>query len=402
MVICPFGVEVQRCGRRASLDSLVGGETPEPHCASSWLVLSRLTKILKPLIRTLMLVLVVATLPLAAQERADTTRLQWVPNPQTTTRSWVSDPAGHLRSETKARIDSTVAALRAETTAEIGLAVLDSLDGLDGHTAAFTLHRRWGVGEHARDNGVVLLWSPALRQTYISVGPGLEGVIPDAVAGRIQDDVILPRFRRGDFDGGILAGIEAIATTARGETYAGRPTERRSAARIVSTIAQSLLGIIVFLGAIVGWRRRPRRCPRGHGWMTKLSERADNAELSREEVLEENLGSMNYHVWVCNQCDERLIVPRTRWWVGYEKCPQCKRRSVKKTTKALVAATYTSAGEMEVTLNCRNCGYASTKRVSIPRKQRGASSGGGFGGRSGGGGGFGGGSSAGAGAGRSY
>ena len=215
---------------------------------------------------------------------------------------------------------------------------------------------------------------------------------------------MLPRFRRGDFDAGMVAGVEAIAAAARGETYSGRPAERRSGARIVSTIAQILLAAFVLVGALLGWRRRPRRCPRGHGWMTKLGEKLDNSELTREEVLEENLGSMNYHVWVCDTCDERLIVPRTRWWAGYEKCPQCKRRTAKKATKTLVAATYTSAGEAEVTLDCKNCGYQSTKRVKIPRKERSASSsGGGFGGRSGGGGGgFGGGSSGGGGAGRSY
>jgi uncharacterized protein len=360
-----------------------------------------LSQVQSELTRTIpLLVLLLASGALEAQQ--DTGRLRSVPNPQTTNGSWVADPAGHLRSETRARIDSIISALKRETTAEIGVAVLDSLDDLDAHTAAFTLHRRWGVGERARDNGVVLLWSPARRQTYISVGPGLEGVIPDAVAGRIQDDVMLPRFRNSDFDGGILAAVEAIAATARGETYAGRPAERRSAAQIASTVGQIVLFAFVLVGALVGWRRRPRRCPRGHGWMTKLSETLDNAELSREEVLEENLGSMNYHVWTCGQCPERLIVPRTRWWVGYERCPQCKRRTVKKTTKTLVGATYTSAGEAEVTLSCKNCGYTSTKRVTIPRKQRNASSGGGFGGRSGGGGGFGGGSSAGAGAGRSY
>ena len=353
-----------------------------------------------PRLNRSLLFLLVAALPLGAQQ--DTARLRWVPNPQTSSGSWVVDPAGHLRAETKARIDSIVTTLRAETTAEIGVAVLDSLDDLDPHTAAFTLHRRWGVGERARDNGVVLLWSPALRQTYISVGPGLEGVIPDAVAGRIQDDVIVPRFRARDFDGGLLAGVQAIATTARGETYAGRPAERRSAIQIVSTVGQVLLAVVVLLGALVGWRRRPRRCPRGHGWMTKLDEKRDDEELSREEVLEESLGSMNYHVWTCGQCKERLIVPRTRWWAGYEPCPQCKRRTVKKTTKTLVSATYTSEGEAEVTLDCRNCSYRKTKRVTIPRKERGGASGGGFGSRGGGGGGFGGGSSAGAGAGRGY
>ena len=283
------------------------------------------------------------------------------------------------------------------------MALLDSLDGLDAHSAAFTLHRRWGVGERARDNGIVFLWSPALRQIYISVGPGLEGVIPDAVAGRIQDQAVLPRFRGGDFDGGVLAGVEALASTARGETYSGRPAGSRSRVGILSTIAQVVLAVFVAIGGLIGWQRRPRRCPRGHGRMKKLGENLDNVELSKEEVLEEQLGSVDYNVWVCDECDERLIIPKRKWWSGWETCPACKRRTLKKTQKTLTAATYSSAGSAEVTLTCRNCAYKSTKTIVLPKLQRSSSgSGSGGGGRGGGGGSFGGGSSGGGGAGRSY
>src|SRR5881394_2624305 len=90
----------------------------------------------------------------------DTGRLGWVPNPRTTSGSWVSDPAHHLRSQTTAAIDSTISLLERETTAEIAVVVIDSLDGLEPQDAALVLHRRWGVGKANRDNGIVLLWSP--------------------------------------------------------------------------------------------------------------------------------------------------------------------------------------------------------------------------------------------------
>ena len=351
----------------------------------------------------LLRVLAALSLLVGTLDAQDTTRLRWVPNPQVTRGSWVADPAGHLRPGTIARIDSIITALRSETTAEMAVVVIDSLDDLDAHSAAFTLHRRWGVGERARDNGIVFLWSPALRQTYISVGPGLEGVLPDAVAGRIQDERVIPAFRSGDFDRGVLAGVEALAATARGETYAGRPAGGRSGVGIVSTIAQVLLAVVAAIGALVGWHRRPRRCPKGHGRMKKLGENLDNSELSREEVLEEQIGSIDYDVWVCDTCDERLILPRRKWFSGYESCPKCKRRTAKRTMKTLVAATYSASGSGEETVSCRNCGYLATKHVVIPRKERSASSGGGGrGGGGGGGGSFGGGSSGGGGAGRSY
>src|SRR4051812_5355994 len=112
------------------------------------------------------MIALVAALLLVAP--ADTGRLAWVPNPRTTNGSWVSDPKHHLRPQTIATIDSTISRLERETTAEIAVAVLDSLDELEPSQAALQLHRTWGVGKANRDNGIVLLWSPKLRKIYVS------------------------------------------------------------------------------------------------------------------------------------------------------------------------------------------------------------------------------------------
>src|SRR6185503_13040525 len=160
-----------------------------------------------------MIHLLAALMLLAPQ--ADTNRLAWVPNPRVSSGGWVSDPAHHLRGATVSRLDSIASALERETTAELAVVVIDSLDGLEPADAALALHRRWGVGKASRDNGIVLLWSPTLRKIFVSVGFGLEGVLPDARTGRIQDEAMLPAFRRGDFDAGMIAGAEALASAAR-------------------------------------------------------------------------------------------------------------------------------------------------------------------------------------------
>ena len=357
----------------------------------------------------------VAAVVLAASLGAqDTTRLRWVQNPRVNGGGWVSDPARHLRPETMAAINTAIATLERETTAEIAVVVIDSLDGLEPQAAAFLLHRRWGVGKKARDNGLVLLWSPKLRKTHISVGYGLEGVLTDASAGRIQDQQIIPRFRANDFDGGMIAGVQALATAARRETYSG-PERARATSPEVRSVAQSkgglaagiLGGLAVIIAAIIALLRRPKRCPKGHGPMRRLSETQDDAFLEKEAVLEEQLGSMDYDVWVCGTCDECLVVPRRKWFTQYEDCPECNRRTVAKKSKQLSAPTYSSTGEREVTRTCKNCGWTKTTRETIPKLVRSSSSGGsssGFSGGGGGGGGgsFGGGSSGGGGAGRSY
>ena len=361
---------------------------------------------------------------------------RWVPNPTRTTRGWVADPAHHLRPATVAAIDSVVFALERETSAEMAVVVIDSLDGLEPADAALLLHRRWGVGKRDRNNGLVFLWSPALRKLHVSVGYRLEGVLPDARVGRILDEVVLPRFRRDSFDLGMLNGAKALAAAAREETtwnastgvpayhpelapevaetpavqpLQGAPSGTSS--RDDSNVLGSLLGIGAALLAVVYWifrrRYRPPRCPRGHGPMTRLAEQRDDAHLAGEERIEEQVGSIDYDVWTCGQCDAVTVKPWTKWFSGYERCSRCKRRTLKTTQRTLRAATEESHGLVEVTTRCANCGRYDVRRVETPRisSSSGSSSFGGDGGggfSGGGGSSFGGGSAGGGGAGRGY
>ncbi len=348
-----------------------------------------------------------ALLPALLGAQSDSSRLRWVPNPRLANGGWVVDPANHLRADTRVQMDSTISMLERETSAEIAVAVLDSLDGLEPGAAALLLHRRWGVGKSARDNGIVLLWSPALRKIYVSVGYGLEGVLPDSRAGRIQDEAMLPAFRRNDFDAGMLGGVRALATAAREETYSGLPRAVSLRDRASSTGFLGLLGLA--LSAVVGFLiwlatgRFPRRCPNGHGFMRRLDERADNAFLKKEDVLEEQLGSVDYNVWLCGNCDATRITRHRKLFSSYTDCPKCKRRTLKKSSTQLVAPSYTMTGTREIVESCKNCGHSRQYTESIPMLVR-ASSSSSSGGSSGGGGGssFGGGSSGGGGAGRSY
>lgn len=338
-------------------------------------------------------------------------QLRWVPNPRTTSGSWVADPAGHLRPATVATLDSMISALERETTAEVAVVVIDSLDGLDPSQAALVLHRRWGVGKRERDNGLLFLWSPALRRTYISVGYGLEGVVTDSRAGAILDEHVIPHFRAGDFDAGVVAGVRALGQAARGETYtglprvaAGRPGPEDEASRGLPVPAW-LLGLA---GVPLAWaagaaflRRRPRYCVRGHGRMRRLTEQEDDLHLQGAERLEERLNSVDYDVWVCGRCDDRRVIPYRRLWSGYRECPRCKRRTCKSTTRVLRHATRSSTGLQRVTRKCRNCAFTDSREEEIPRVSD-SSSGGGSSGSSSGGSSFGGGSSGGGGAGRSY
>lgn len=338
-------------------------------------------------------------------------RLRGVANPRATAGSWVADPARHLQPGTVATLDSMISAIERETSAEIAVVVLDDLEGLEPSQAALLLHRRWGVGKRERDNGIVFLWSPELRRTYVSIGYGLEGVLTDSRTGRIQDEHVIPYFRDGRFDEGVVAGVRALGQAARGETYSGLPrvaagrpgpegdsVSRRPRSFLAVGGALLSLGLVPF-GVRAARRRWPRSCPRGHGRMRRLSESEEDPELQAVERLEETLGTMDYDVWVCTQCPERRILPYRRFTFRYRPCPQCSRRTCESRKKTVKAATSSSTGLARVTLHCKNCQFRETRTEVIPivSESSGSSSGGGGGGSS-----FGGGSSGGGGAGRSY
>ena len=364
--------------------------------------------------------------------RSNAERLQWVPNPTQTTHGWVSDPAHHLSAETVRRIDSTIFALERTTSDEMAVVVIDSLDGLEPSEAALLLHRRWGVGKRDKNNGIVFLWSPALRKIYVSVGYRLEGVLPDARVGRIEDEVILPAFREGRYDDGILTGVTTLAAVAAGDSMAVNhaavpayhpPQAEPAGPAVPASAAQrqpdhspvgwglfGLLGALVALGAALWARMRPRKCPNGHGRMLRLDESADDAKLSREERLEEQLHSVNYDVWVCRQCPETIVVAHTSWFSRYHRCDHCGRRTSLSTSETLIVATTANEGRVRVTTHCENCGATDvservTPRIVVTATSSGGASGGGSSFSSGGGGGgssFGGGSAGGGGAGRGY
>ncbi|HEX6051376.1 MAG TPA: TPM domain-containing protein [Gemmatimonadaceae bacterium] len=375
-----------------------------------------------------MLSIVLAVVSLLQITPAQAERLRWVPNPRAANSTWVADPSGHLKPATVDSLNALADALSREAGHEIAVVAIDSTSGFEPFDVALALHRMWGVGQRGRDNGIVLLWVPTQRAVHISVGYGLEGVLPDARAGRIRDQVIFPAFRRGDFDAGMLAGVSALAAAAREETdprgstmsTTDRPPDDRRAVvereegsgrgRRTTLIFGAIGGALTLAGGGVAAaryrRRRPRPCPRGHGMMVRLDERADNEHLDRGERLEERLESVDYDVWICPACDYALKVPHRAWFSSYENCPSCKRRTLDTTHRTIVAATTSRAGQREVIERCRNCEWTRSHMETIPRIQTssGSSSGGSSfgGGRSGGGGSFGGGSAGGGGAGGRY
>ena len=125
---------------------------------------------------------------------------------------YVNDFAGVMTSADKRAVDELAVALKAKTGAEIAVVTVKSFAPYATiEDFSIALAQSWGVGEKGKDTGVLLILAMAERDVRIEVGYGLEGAIPDSVAGRILDTAVIPAFRKDDFSGGLAEGSRAIA-----------------------------------------------------------------------------------------------------------------------------------------------------------------------------------------------
>lgn len=122
----------------------------------------------------------------------------------------VVDEAGVLSPETEARLNDELTGLQQRTQHQVVVATVSSLQGLEIEDYGYQLGRAWGIGREKEDDGVILLVAPSDRKLRIEVGYGLEPVLTDALSNVIINQVIVPKFKAGDIDGGVVAGAEAI------------------------------------------------------------------------------------------------------------------------------------------------------------------------------------------------
>ncbi|MFN3946209.1 MAG: TPM domain-containing protein [Allosphingosinicella sp.] len=122
----------------------------------------------------------------------------------------VVDEAGLLPPAEAAELAARLEQLEAATTRQLVVATVSDLQGYDIRDYGYRLGRHWGIGQERANNGIILLVAPNARRVAIEVGYGLEPIVTDALANRIIDEQILPRFRAGDMAGGIMAGAGAL------------------------------------------------------------------------------------------------------------------------------------------------------------------------------------------------
>ncbi len=138
------------------------------------------------------------------------------PKPQ----GFVNDFANILSPETKQQLEQQLTQLEKDSSIELVVVTVESLEGTTIDDYAVRLFEDWKIGKENDDNGVLFLIAPNEQKTRIEVGYGLEPVLPDAKAGRILDTYVTPAFKEEDYDKGISEGTEAIVKVVHGEEIA--------------------------------------------------------------------------------------------------------------------------------------------------------------------------------------
>lgn len=341
---------------------------------------------------------------------------------------YVSNPDDILSPAAVATLDSLMRNIRRTTSAEAVVVVVDNIDGGDIDTFATDLFGDWGLGKSDVDNGLLILVAKDLRRAAIRTGYGLEGVLPDITCGRILRSEMFPRFKEGDYDGGVIAASqlinrlltdpEAAAEIASAEADAdfaadGDEDDIRVFFTIWFTVAVIITVIMLVLmaslyapkrhdsprekyKALAGlkpvylaltffgwgipalasiplllmlrrWRNTPRQCPACGTPMKKVDEVHDNDYLNHVQDTEERIGSVDYDVWLCPKCGETDIEEYVVPGKGYVRCEKCGGLTARYLrNRVLHQATATTTGDGVREYQCAACGHITPVAYTLP------------------------------------
>jgi uncharacterized protein len=178
----------------------------------------------------------------------------------------VNDYANLLTQQEKNALENKLVQFSNESSTQIAIAIVPSLDGYDKASYAFGLANKWKIGQKGKNNGILILVKPKTStergQVFIATGYGVEGAVPDAIAKRIVEHEIIPYFNKGMYYKGLDQATNVIMQLTRGEYTADDYKKATSGSAAPYPIGVIFLIIIVF--AIWGKVRRARHYAIGH------------------------------------------------------------------------------------------------------------------------------------------
>jgi len=197
----------------------------------------------------------------AAALAASASAAEELPPPPT---RYFNDYAGLVSAQDAERLEAKLRAFDEQTSNQVLVAVFPELPSPSLEDFTIRTAQSWRAGREKLDNGVVLFVFVKDRKARIEVGYGLEGALPDIVARHILDDELTPRFRAGDFAGGLEAAIDAILAATRGEYKASPP----GAASVDWIFPLLILAVLLYVFIMAHRNRGAWATYRSSGWGT--------------------------------------------------------------------------------------------------------------------------------------
>ncbi|MCF0219693.1 MAG: TPM domain-containing protein [Muribaculaceae bacterium] len=369
-----------------------------------------------------LLTLLFAGLPMAART------VDEVPNVHVQDRTqFVSDPDNVLSPAAIDSLNRTLANIWETTTAEPVVVVIEKMQEYGNiDDFATELFRKWGIGKKDKSNGLLILVSRGDRKACIRTGYGVEGVLPDVIASRLLRNEMFPRFRQGDYDGGVIATVNEIEHIFTDPEYAeelhsayGNDLGDDDMADLFYAyiFVSGLFGVLMFLyvlanmydvrkkDTVTAWqhlqsmnlvlivgscftlgmmlpalllltwakrriRTKPLPCPHCGTITHLLDEATDNQYLTPAQDTEERINSVDYDVHLCPNCGYTRVDAFVNKNKKYEVCSVCGARACREIGSVVIRpATTRSTGLASKVYLCENCGNKDTRDVTLPRKE---------------------------------
>lgn len=176
----------------------------------------------------------------------------------------VNDYASLLPANESAALEGRLKDIEDATSNQFVVAIFPSLEGDSLEDFSIRLADAWKVGQKGKDNGLILILFPQDRKVRIEVGKGLEGVITDAMSGRVIREVLAPAFKQSQYGAGLIASVDALDKASRGE-FTADPKTAKTAGRSSKTGLAAVFLLFSFISIISMLARRKSAYYGGRG-----------------------------------------------------------------------------------------------------------------------------------------
>lgn len=171
----------------------------------------------------------------------------------------VTDYTGTLRADELQSLENKLVAFDDTTSMQIAVVMMTSVGNYDISDYAVQLFNKWKIGDKSNNSGVLLLVAKDDRKVWITTGYGMEGVFPDALVKQVIDREIVPRFRSGDYFGGIDAGTTAITGIVTGEYKASGKKSKGDKGGIFPFLMVAFIFIVIIFSQVGRAKRYGRK-----------------------------------------------------------------------------------------------------------------------------------------------